>query len=806
MQWLLRDLRYAFGETARRPGFTLLAILTLALGIGAVTTMYSVIHSILLNPFPYTDPRRMVDVVIKDTAQSNGGIRGALTTPEFRAYVDESNVFEEAVGTDSSEMLYRTNSGVEQFQVASVTPNTFHFLGVPALVGRAITNDDAKSGAPPVAVLSYKTWMTYFNGDPAALGRKIILDNKPMIVVGVMPPHFIWNFGDVWIPDPASRSDPAAMTNGFWLQGRLKPGLSLQQAAAQLNVIAVRLARLYPERYPKEFTVQVISVIDWVVGKFRWVLYTLLGAVGLLLLIACCNVANMLLARATAREREIAIRAALGATRFQILRQLLVESMLLALGGGTIGIALAYGGAAALVHFIPPYTIPAETEITLSVPVLVLSLATAALTALLFGMAPALYSTRRDLAPGLSAAGKGAGGGLGRANLREVLVVSEVALSLVLLAGAGVLMRSFLSMVSLDLGFNPHNIVVPRLSLPNASPAQKRQFFEAALARLAGMPGVIAVAQTTGLPPFGGSATDIDVPGKLHTQHWTGQVELCSDSYFRTIGLRFLSGSAFSRSDVANARKLAVVNQTFVRKYFGNDDPLGKQIRLTRLAEGSDAIPDPSFEVIGVVADVRNRGVEEAPVPEAFVPSMVSGAGFPRILIRTSADARKLLATVRQQIRAIDRNVVERDPLTVDDMLHDFSYARPRFSVLLLSLFASIGLLLVGTGVYGVMAYSVSRQTREIGIRMALGAERGLVFRTVLGVALRLIGFGIAVGALASIAANRVISSAMWTVAAFDPIALLSGVVVITVLGLTACYVPALRATRVNPMVALRHE
>lgn len=806
MHWLLRDLRYAFREIVRRPGFAGLAILTLALGIGAVTTMYSVIQNVLLNPFPYTDPRRMVDVLIQDTAQSRGGIRGGLTVPEFRAYVDDSNVFEEAVGTDTEPMLYQTSEGVEQWAVASVTPNLFHFLGVPPLLGRTANADDVKPGAPAVAVLSHKAWIRYFSADSHVLGRKVAIGGKPMTVVGVMPPRFTWNVADAWIPDPAARSDPEAMKKRFWLQGRLKRGVSLQQAAAELNLIAARLARLYPDRYPKQFTIKVITVIDWVVGKFRWVLYTLFGAVGLLLLIACCNVANMLLARATAREREIAIRGALGATRFQILRQLLVESMVIALCGGVIGIAIAYGGTKALTHFIPPYTIPLETRIIVNTAVLLFSLAIAILTALLFGATPALYATRRDLIPSLAASGKGAGGGFNRGPLRNFLVISEVALSLVLLAGAGVLMRSFLSMAGLDLGFNPHNLVLTSISLSSFTPARRREFFDEALPRIAAMPGVIAAAETTGFPPYGAMTTEIDVPGRAHYEQWNGLFQRCSNSYFATLGLRFLRGSAFSQSDVANARRLAVVNQTFVRKYFESGDPIGRRIRLTRLASAPDSLSDPSFEVIGVVADIRNQGIQEPALPEAFIPSSIGSFRFADLVVRTSSSTNTMLNAIRREIRAIDKNVGFRDPETMENVLHDVSYARPRFSVLLLSTFAGIGLALVGSGVYGVMAYTVSRQTREIGIRMALGAERSDVFRAVFKTALRLIAFGVFIGAAASFGANRVISSQMWTVATFDPVALIGGVIVIAILGLAACCIPALRATRVNPILALRHE
>jgi putative ABC transport system permease protein len=598
------------------------------------------------------------------------------------------------------------------------------------------------------------------------------------------------------------------MERAFWLQGRLKRGISLQQAQAELNVVAGRLAKLYPKRYPKKFTIKVLTVIDWVVGKFRAVLYTLFGAVGLLLLIACCNVANMLLSRATAREREIAIRAALGATRLQILRQLLIESSILSLGAGAVGVLFAYGGVKALTHFIPPYTIPVETVIDIRMPVLLFALGSAVVTTLLFGVAPALHSTRRDLAPGLAGAGKGEGGGGSRhGGLRNLLVVAEVALSLILLVGAGGLMRSFLLMMNLELGFNSSGIIAAQPRISNISPAGQWQLVEAITSRLGRLPGVKAVTAASGLPPYGGFRTELDVLGKTHSERWTGRFEACDSEYFGTIGFRFLNGKPFSRYDVANARKVAVVNQTFVTRYFGRENPIGKLVRVDLLSKVGEKMPEPVFEVIAVAADIRNQGLEEATVPEVFLPLTITSLTFPRILVRTSVEPRGLIGVVRSELQAINKNLVRQEPALLDDLIAKYSYSRPRFSVFLMSVFSSIGLLLVGTGIYGVMAYAVSQQTREIGIRMALGAEQLQVFRGVFGVAIRLIFLGLVGGTLGSFVTNRLIATQVWTATtSFDPWVLMGCVATIVTLGLSACYVPALRATKVQPVVALRHE
>ena len=437
---------------------------------------------------------------------------------------------------------------------------------------------------------------------------------------------------------------------------------------------------------------------------------------------------------------------------------------------------------------------------------LLFSLAVATFTALAFGVTPAIRATRRDVAIRLSASGKGADTGARHGGFRRALVVCEVTLSVVLLCGAGVLMQSFLSLVNQNLGFNPHNLLAMRMEVPNATPAEKQQFLRAALERAMSLPGVAAAAITNGFPPYGGGGTNLDIPGKPHAETWNGTFETCNETYFQTLGFRLAAGAIFSAADVASGRRVAVINETLRNRYFGGEDPLGKQIRLERLAAGPGGSAAATFQIIAVVQDIRNRGPEEPTAPEVFIPYTAATLGFPRVLIRTLADPHLIARSFRPEMRAINGNLIYRDPFIVDDTLVQNSYSRPRFSVLLMAVFGALGLLLVATGVYGVTTYVVSRQIREIGIRMALGAQRGQVFGWVFGGAFRLIGVGALLGGAVSVATNRIIATQVWTVRAFDPIALGAAVALIAILGGAACFHPAFRATRVDPAVSLRED
>ena len=810
MQWILKDLSFGLRGIRKEPGFAFLAILTLALGIGSATTIFSAIQNILLDPFPYTDAHRVVSIQIRDTSSSSPDGRAFFQTPEFLDYQEQNRVFEDVIGGRGGDVLYNSGEGMEQLKGGFVTPNTFRFLGVPAQLGRGIMPDDARPGAPQVFVMSYKLWVRRFNMDPTILGKSFTLNGTPTTLVGIMPQRFTKLGADLWIAQATDRGDPRANRDYWMLQAKLKPGVTIQQAQSDIEVIARRLAQVYPNNYPKNFSVQIINWIDSLVGQFRKTLYTIAAAVGLLLLIACSNVANMLLARATAREKEMAIRSALGAGRMRLIGQLLIESLLLALGGAIVGCLFSYVGIKGLVSLIPDGLIPREAQIRLNLPVLIFSLGIAVFTAMLFGLAPALQAVRKDLVESLKDSGKGAVGGIRRGRLRNTLVVFEVALSMVLLSGAGLLMRSFIMLQQVDLGFNPENILVGRPSFPRGQyreAAEKHRFFQQLLGRLHAVPGVVAATEMTMIPPFGGIPSEFDIIGKTHPDRWHTFLQPCSEGYFATLQLRTLKGRPLSEIEVNNASKVAVVNQTLVNKFFGNEDPIGRMIKIKMLeALPNSPVKDPVFEIIGVVSDARNRGVREPPMPEMFLPYTITGNFEGSILVRTSVPPMTLLNTVQREIWAVDRNVALTSTVTLQESIKQFTYAEPRLSLVLMSILAGVGLTLVALGMFSVIAYIVSRQTHEIGIRMALGAERGNVVWTVLRMGLRLVGLGIGLGLLASFAVTQVLANQLWGVSPRDPLTLGLAVAVVAIAGLAACYFPVQRATQVDPLIALKRE
>jgi putative ABC transport system permease protein len=813
METLRQDIRYALRNLIQTPSFPVVAILTLALGIGASTAIFSILENILMDPFPYPDVQRYMSLQIHDTEQAEPGGRGGFTGPEFLDYVAQNHVFDRVVANDSLDVLYRSGDGTQLLKGNYVTPGTFEFFGMNPLLGRAMQPTDYEPGAPPVFVLRYKTWVNEFGADPKVVNRTFLLNDTQRTLIGIMPPRFAWGDADLWIPDkpsPVVNRAIAGASNRYWFfMGHLKPGVSNNQAIADLTIVANRLAKVYPTEYPKHFTVELQSLTDLVVGRFRTTLYIVLAAVGLLLLIGCGNVANLLLARATTREREFAIRSALGASRGRLIRQLLVESLILAFGGAVLGALMAWGGLKFIIALMPQDIIPAEAVIRLNLPVLMFTLAVAVLTALIFGLVPALKTVRKDLNEQQRDTSKGTTGGAHHGRLRNSVVILEVALSLTLMIAAGLLMRSFVALREVRLGFQADHVLSARLPLPverYKTADQVAGFYRPLLQRIKALPGVVAVTETSTLPPYGGIPSDIEVPGKTHSEKWGSIFQLCSEGYFQVLKIQLLNGRTFTEGEVVGARKLAVINQTFVKKYLPTENPIGRQVRIASLADFEDKVPDPTFEIIGVVADARNRGLQDPPGPEIWLPYTITGTAPRGILVRTAQDPLGMLKAVRHEVSATDSNVALTLTGTLEGYISQFSFAGPRFGFMLMLIFGSIGLILVTVGVYSVLSYTTARRTQEIGIRMALGAQGSDVLSMVIRMGLRLVAIGVAVGLIVSVALGRVLATQLWGVSAYDPWTLICVPIVLLITGFLACWLPARRAARVDPLVALRYE
>ncbi|HUE44475.1 MAG TPA: ABC transporter permease [Candidatus Sulfotelmatobacter sp.] len=812
METLRHDIRYAARTLWKARGFALVAIVTLALGIGASTAIFSVMDNVLMEPFPYTDAQRLMTVLIHDTERNEPGGRGGYTGPEFLDIVEQNHVFDRVIANDQQDVLYRSGSSTELLKGSMGTPGTFEFLGMAPLIGRAMEPADYEPGAPPVFVMRYKTWVTKFSADPSILNKTYVLNDTPRTLIGVMPPRFGWGDADIYIParpDRAGATEQHGFPQHWFLLGHLKPGVSEKQAQVDLDIVAHQIATKYPKEYPKHFVVEIQSLTDLVVGQFRTTLYIMLAAVGLLLLIGCGNVANLLLARATGREKEFAIRAVLGAGRMRLIRQLLVESLILALGGAALGTLIAWAGLKSLVAAIPQDIIPAEAVIRLNTPVLLFTLGVAILTALVFGLVPALQAARRDLNDPLRDSGKGTGGGGNNGRLRNAVVVLEVALSLTLMVGAGLLMRSFMALRDVHLGFQADHILVVRLPLPTdryKTADQLMSFYKPLVQRLKALPGIVDATETSSLPPYGGNRTDVDVVGKSHAEKWQAMFQLSSDTYFSTLKLPFLSGRPFTEAEVNGKRKLAVVNQTFAKRYMHDENPIGQRVHIIGLETYPDAVKDAWFEVIGVVADAKNQGLQDPVFPEAWVPYTMTGSGGRGILARTAQEPMAMLKSVEQEVWATDRGVALTFTGTLESFINSFSYAGPRFGFLLMSIFGGIGLILVTVGVYSVLAYTAAQRTHEIGIRMALGAESSDVLKLVVSMGLQLVGIGAVSGVVASLLLASAIKSQLWGVSAHDPMTMVAVTALLLATGVVACWIPARRASRVDPLVALRYE
>ena len=808
MVWLFQDIRFGIRTILKDRGFFLTAVFALALGIGSTTAIFSVIDNVLLNPFPYTASERIFAIEIRDRAGRGSQGRQWFTVPEFLDYQQKNRVFDQSIGVLEETVLMDRSGVPEPFDADMVTGNTFQFLGVRPLLGRAILPSDAQPGAPPVFVLSYKMWVKKFGLDPGIVGKSYVLNGKPSTLIGIMPSRFAFWGGDLWMPASLDRAEPGAMSQMFVLYGHLKPGLDPKAAAGDVATLARQLSTIYPRNYPKQFDVRLESLGHIAVGRFENTLFTLLAAVGFLLLIACANVANLLLAKATAREKELALRLALGATRFRIVRQLMTESVLLALAGAAAGCLFAYGFLKGLVVMLPVFTFPDEAVISLNTGVLVATVAVAIITAILFGLAPALMAARRDLHQPMKAASRG-NSGFRRGRLRNALIVGEVALSLALLTGSGLLMRSFFRERGIDLGIRPDHLLTAGINLPGkqypTTDAQAR-FVRALLPKFESIPGVVSAAASLEAPPTGGISTGFNVMGATHAEAWKGYMAPCSHQYFQTVGVRLLSGRWLTEQDESGKRKVAVINRSMAAKFFGRSNPIGKQIELIALKSAPEPLASPWFEIAGVVSDVKNEGARRDVAPEAYIPYTVAGYGQYIIYVHTYGDPAAFGTALTKEILSLDRGVIPQQIETMDEILEVNQYARPRFALILFSVFAAIGLALVSVGVYSVISYAVTQQRHEIGIRMALGAGARDVGVLVLMSALRLICMGLAIGELLGLLLLRFLASQIWGVSWFDPLTQGGGLLILTLAGLAAAYVPSARAMRVDPAVSLREE
>ena len=800
-----RDVRFGIRGLLRTPGFTALAVTSLGLGIMATTAIYSVLHAVVLDPFPYKDVDNLMSVRVSSLAQS--GSRTGYFVDEFVEIAERSTIFEGVIASTISDVLWTGDGDPQRLRGNHGTFNSFDVMGVPPLIGRTPSAADARPGAEPVVVLGYRFWQRQFGGDAGVLGRQLRLNDNLRTVIGVMPKRFMWRGADVYLPIPFERGRVVEGVRGVHLLGRLKPNVTAAQAEADLVPIFSDLKRRNPQGLPDQWRVDLRSFKETFPSSIARDVWVLLGAVGLLLVIACANVSNLLLSRASARQREMTVRAALGAGRGRLVRQLLTESLILSLAAGALGTLLAYAGLPAILALVPPRTIPDESEISLNGAVLVFTLLVSAATSILCGLAPALHGSRRDLAMSMREAGRGLAGGSRQARVRKTLVVAEVALSLMLLAGSTVLLRAFLAMQQTEVGVPPEHVLTLRVPLPPQrypDVARKTAFFRELLEKVSAVPGVAVAAVNSGLHPLSNVRTPVEVRGGSASRDAV-VVHSVSASYPAAMGIRLAQGRLLTEADTAAAVPVAVVNERFVRSRLDGVPPLGAVISIPRLKQPPVSVANDTFQIVGVVRDTPNAGLAEPIAPEVYIPFTSSGLSN-MLIVRAHGDPAAVTRAVVTQVYAIDKGQPVMDVMTLDTLLRNEAFATPRFNLILLSVFASVGLALAIVGVYGVMASAVAQERQEIGVRMALGADAASIARMVILRGSRLLLAGTALGLIGSIAAARFLARQVWRVPAFDPAAFATVGVLLLAVGLLACAWPARRAMRTDPMMAIRHE
>ena len=801
MRSLLQDVRYAARRLLKSPGFAVVAVGALTLGIGANTAIFSVVNSVLLRPLPYPEPEQLVQVWESRPLQNMP--RTEVAPHEFLAWAGQSQSFRQLAANDFTEYNLTGRGEPERVTGALVTASYFPLFGVSPARGRVFLAEEDEPGKNNVVVLGHDLWRSRFGSDLSVVGQSVSLDGVPCTVVGVMPRGFsLPNGAGLARPIAFGAADRARAGSHFLnVYGRLKEGVTVARAEGEMAAVAGRVEQDFGDANAGHRVV-LVPLHEQVVGGARTALLVLLGAVGLVLLIACANVANLLLARAAGRRREVAVRSALGASRWRIVRQLLAESLLLSALSGAAGLLLAVWGVDLLVS-LDPTGVQRAGEVTLDWRVLGFTLGLSLLTGLLFGLAPALQASKADFNETLKEGGRSAQG-LGRSRLRGALVVSEVALTLVLLVGAGLLVKSFRQLLAVEPGFDPHGVLTMDVALPQAKYAERQQitsFYERLIEQAAAMPGVEAAGAVSVLPLAGNDNSNfVQIEGRPPQPPGqalrAGRRNVSAD-YFRALGIPVKRGRAFSASDSGEAPPVVVINEAMARSFFAGEEPVGKRIRTGDRS--------PWVEVVGVVGDVRHRGLDVDTRPEMFFPHLQTPSRQMTLAVRTAGDPLALAGPLRERVRELDRDQPVGNVKTMEAWVGE-SVASRRFSVLLLGVFACVAAGLAALGLYGVVSYTVAQRTHEIGLRVALGASPRDVLRLVIRQGMTLTLVGTAVGLLAALALTRVMSGLLYGVGATDPATFVTVPLLLVAVALLACYLPARRATNVDPMVALRHE
>ena len=806
---LLRDLRYAGRSMRRSPGFAALAVLIMALGIGANTAVFSVVNTVLLKPLAYRDPDRIVTLSSPlTTGQALTGLPKLVSIPNFQDWHDQSSSFDAMAYYQSYEAPALAGSTAEYAQVARVSPEFFRVFAVQPIVGRLFNADEVKPGSSGALVISYAYWQSHFGGNAGVLGQAVRVYGTSQRIVGVLPPDFQFpNKTDLWYPADTVFREPTARFRGaqnYLAVGRLKPGVSLERTQTEMTALAARLAQQYPDTN-KNRTAAVTRMSDELVGDVRLTLYLLLGAVSVVLLIACANTATLLLGKATARHREVAVRVALGAGRRRIIRQSITENLLLALLAGVLGLLFSYGGSKALIA-LAPANLPRLAETGIDRWVLAFTLGISLTTSLVFGLVPALYASKVDLNEALKQGARLQGAtrsvmGGGMIRLRGALVVAEIALAVMLLSGAGLLIKSFVALQSVALGFRPEQVLVMRATVP-APIMVASQFFQDVLAQVVALPGVIAAGATMVPPGHVGSMGPYyfdRLPDRRDPSDPSAVISIVAPGTFRALGIPVKYGRDFDDLDASDKPLVAIVNEAMVRKSLPGENPIGRQVFC--LFDSSRAMT-----VIGVAGDVRERGPARESIPECYISfrQHLYNGNTLSLVVRTAGNPTALEETLRRVSHDRSPDVPVKFTTLESDTYE--GVAAPRFRTLLFGVFAGLAVFLAMAGVYGVMAYAVGQRSSEIGLRMALGASTGSVLRLILGQGVVLAGLGLAVGLAAAIAETRLLTTMLFQVRPNDPWVYLAVAALLSVVTLVACYVPARRAAKIDPLTALRQE